>query len=316
MAETQFTRDADGETVFHSKAEVRRWPRFWWINVLLLALTLLTTTAFGSVLAESFRLGLPLEADSVYRGYLRLIHMDQSIWSGLPFSVSLLTILLAHELGHYLACRHWNVDASLPYFLPSPTLLGTFGAFIRIRSPIYTRTILFDIGASGPFAGFAVLLPFLAVGIGLSRIAPGLAQRGEFTLSTPLLCRFAEYLRFGPVPSANILLHPIAVAAWAGLLATAINLLPIGQLDGGHVIYSLFGEQGHRFVATAFVGVLVVLGFFYWPWWGWAVLMFFFGRRHPLVYDSSPLPRGRATLSAAALLVFILSISVIPVATR
>lgn len=316
MAETQFTRDADGEAAFHSQAEVPRWPRYWWLNVLLLGLTFLTMTAFGSVLAEGFRLGIPLEAESVYRGYSRLIHLDQTIWSGLPFSLSLLTILMAHELGHYFACRYWNVDASLPYFLPSPTLLGTFGAFIRIRSPIYTRTTLFDVGASGPFAGFVVLLPFLTAGIGLSRIAPGMAQRGEFSLSTPLLFRLAEYLRFGSAPSANVLLHPVAVAAWAGLLATAINLLPIGQLDGGHVIYSLFGEQGHRIVATAFVGVLVVLGFFYWPWWGWAVLMFFFGRRHPLVYDSSPLPRWRVTLSAGALLVFILSISVIPVATR
>jgi hypothetical protein len=296
--------------------EAFRWPRYWWLNVLLLGFTFLTTTAFGSVLAEDFRLGLTLDTESVYRGYTRLVHLDRTIWSGLSFSLSLLTILMAHELGHYVACRRWRVDASLPYFLPSPTLLGTFGAFIRIRSPIYTRTILFDVGASGPFAGFLVLLPFLAAGMWLSRLAPGVGQRGEFLLSSPLLFRFAEYIRFGPAAPANILLHPVAIAAWAGLLATAINLLPIGQLDGGHIIYSLFGEIGHRIVATAFVGVLVLLGFAYWPWWGWAVLMFFFGRRHPLVYDSTPLSGWRVTLSAGALLVFILSISVIPVATR
>lgn len=293
-----------------------RWPRYWWVNLALLVLTLLTTTAFGSALAETFRLGLPLGGDALFRGYWRLVHLDATLWSGLPFSLSLLTILMAHELGHYVACRYWRVDASLPYFLPSPTLLGTFGAFIRIRSPIYTRTTLFDVGASGPYVGFFTLLPFLAAGTALSRVAPGGVQRGEFSLSTPLILRVAEYLRFGGVHTGNIVLHPIAVAAWAGLLATAINLLPIGQLDGGHVLYSLLGEQGHRTVATAFVGVLVILGFFYWPWWGWAVLMFFFGRRHPLVYDNTPLPRARVTLSAGALLVFILSISVIPVATQ
>jgi hypothetical protein len=314
VEELRYTGDIDREQMVRSRSGVFIWPRYWWLNLLLLALTFLSTTAFGSVLAEAFRLGLPLDTPSVYRGYSRLLHLDPSIWSGLPFSVSLLTILMAHELGHYLTCRHWRVDASLPYFLPSPFLLGTFGAFIRIRSPIYTRTILFDIGASGPFAGFVTLLPFLAAGIFWSRLAPGIGLRGEFVLSTPLLLRLAEYLRFGGAPASNILLHPVAVAAWAGLLATAINLLPIGQLDGGHILYSLFGERGHRIVATACVGVLVILGYFYWAWWIWAVPMFFFGRRHPLVYDSTPLPPRRVSLSAGALLVFILSMSVIPVA--
>ncbi len=124
----------------------------------------------------------------------------------------------------------------------------------------------------------------------------------------------AEWIRFGSVAPHFILLHPMAMAAWAGLLATAINLLPMGQLDGGHILYSIFGERGHRLFSTALVGVLLLLGFLYWPWWGWAVLMFFFGRRHPLVYDSTPLRGVRLWLAGAALVVLVLSLSVIPVA--
>ncbi len=293
-----------------------RWPRRWWLNALLFALTLLSTTAFGSVLADCFAQGRALDSSSFYDGYMRLIHLDASLWHGLSFALPLLTILLAHELGHYFVCLHNNVDASLPFFLPSPTLLGTFGAFIKIRSPIYTRAILFDIGISGPIAGFFMLLPFLFAGVRLSRVLPGPLPPSDFAFSTPLLLAFAERIIFPHVPSAQILLHPVAIAAWAGLLATAINLLPLGQLDGGHILYAVFGERGHRTLATVFIGILLVLGFYYWPWWGWAVLMFFFGRRHPLVYDTTPLPRGRLALSVVALAVFILSMSVIPVETR
>ncbi|HWF47026.1 MAG TPA: site-2 protease family protein, partial [Bryobacteraceae bacterium] len=215
--------------------------------------------------------------------------------------------------GHYLACQHWNVDASLPYFLPSPTLLGTLGAFIRIRSPIYTRKSLFDIGISGPLAGFAVLTPLLIAGVLLSRVVPGIASGGDIVFGTPLLLRLAEWIRFPGVSPTDIALHPMARAAWAGLLATAINLIPIGQLDGGHILYSFFGEL-HRPLSRLFIAALLPLGFFfYWGWLFWAVLLFFLGMRHPFIYDRAPLDKTRVRLGVVALLVFLLSFSLAPV---
>ena len=288
-------------------------PRTWPLNLLLFLLTLLTSTGFGSAVVESYRLGRPLTLDLVVDAYLRLLHFDTLVWSGLWFSVPLLTILLAHELGHYLQCSRRHIEASWPYFLPSPSLFGTFGAFIRIRSPIYSREGLFDIGIGGPIAGFAVLFPFLIVGILLSKTVAAAASPEHILFGTPLLFRLAGLIRFPGVPVANILFHPIALAAWAGLFATALNLLPIGQLDGGHIVYALAGEQWHTRVSLAFVLLLAIAGFFYWPWWFWGAAMFFFGRRHPLVYDTIPLSRGRVLLCVAALIIFLLSLTIVPV---
>jgi len=293
-----------------------RWPQNWWLNAVLFFLTLITTTVFGFALVQSFSSGYSLDIDWIVKGYARFAHGSFGMWSGLRFSVPLLVILLAHELGHYLTSRHWGVDASLPYFLPSPTLFGTFGAFIRIRSPIYTRKILFDIGVSGPIAGFVVLAPFLIAGVCMSKVVPGGNANGTFILGTPLFMRFIEWLRFPGVSPADIALHPMAMAAWAGLLATAINLLPIGQSDGGHILYAVFGERWHRILSISLIGTLIVLGFFYAAWWIWAVLMFFFGRRHPLVYDQTPLTTRRLIVSAIATILFVLSISIVPVRTR
>ncbi len=286
-----------------------------WLHGLLFAATLVTTTTFGQALYQSFERGQALTLDLVEASYSHLIHFDRAIFSGLWFSIPLLTILLAHELGHYLECRKRHVDASLPYFLPSPSLFGTFGAFIRIRSPIYTREGLFDIGIKGPLAGFVVLLPFLIAGICLSKIAPHLMFPDSVAFGTPLLFRVAEALRFPGVPSSRILLHPIAMAAWAGLFATALNLLPIGQLDGGHVVYALGSETWHQRVGLAFLVLLAVAGFSYWPWWLWGAAMFFLGRRHPLIYDEVPLSAARRWLCAAALAIFLLSLTVVPVRT-
>jgi membrane-associated protease RseP (regulator of RpoE activity) len=290
--------------------------RRWWLHGALFVLTLITTTVFGFAQVQSFRANRPLEIDWIVDGYMRLAHGDLSVLSGLNFSIPLMVILLAHEFGHYIACQRWRVDASLPYFLPSPTLFGTLGAFIRIRSPIYTRRSLFDIGVSGPLAGFVALMPFLVAGILMSRVVPGVGTRGSVVFGTPLLLHILQWLRFPGASRSDILLHPMAMAAWAGLLATAINLLPIGQLDGGHILYAALGRRLHRVLSTIFVAVLVSLGFAYWPWWIWAVLMFFFGRRHPLVYDETPLDGYRIVVSILALLLFLLSISIVPVYAR
>lgn len=283
-----------------------------WLHVLLFLLTLVTTTVFGYGLAVSFSAGRSLDEAFVFDGYERLWHSAWSIRAGLGYSVPLLLILLAHEFGHYFTCRRWEVDASLPYFGPAPTLLGTVGAFIRIRSPICSRKGLFDIGVSGPVAGFVLLLPFLFAGVLMSRVVYGAPLEGPFTFGTPLLLRVVEELRFPGVSSSNILLHPMAMAAWAGLLATAINLLPVGQLDGGHISYAVLGERGHRILSLLLIGSLALCGFVYWPWWLWAVAMFFF-RRHPLIYDEESLDIRRRTLAAAALVLFLVSMCIVPV---
>ncbi len=288
----------------------------WWLHALLLATTFVTTTIFGFALVGSFDAGHQLDTERLLQGYWLFAHVKTSVYTGLEFSIPLLLILLAHEFGHYLACRHWQVDASLPYFLPSPTLFGTLGAFIRIRSPIYRRNALFDIGVSGPVAGFAVLLPFLIVGMYLSRAVPTTPMHGGFEFGAPVIMRIAEFLRFPGRSAGTIILHPIAMAAWAGLLATALNLLPVGQLDGGHILYAVFGARWHRALSNLIVIALVAMGFLYWAWWIWAALLFFFGRRHPLIYDHAPLNRGRLLIGAASIVLFLGSISIVPVYTN
>jgi len=288
---------------------------WWWLNGLLFVLTLATTTIFGAAWVASFEAGRAFDLDLLWESYQRFFHGNVNILLGLRFSGPLLLILLAHEFGHFVACRYWRVDASLPYFIPSPSLFGTWGAFIRIRSPIYSRNGLFDIGISGPIAGFVVLAPILIAGVLLSRELPLGAAPQSFVLGTPLVMRLLEWARFGSLEPSRILLHPMAVAGWAGLLATAMNLLPIGQLDGGHILYAAGGDRWHRIVSRAGVATLALLGFLYWPWWIWALLMFFLFRRHPLVYDERPLPAGRGALCAAAALIFLLSLSVVPIRT-
>ncbi len=284
----------------------------WWLNAVLFLMTALTTTSFGSVLADCFSRGRLLTLDALLDGYQRLMNFEYHLWAGISFSASLLTILLAHEFGHFLECRRRSVDASLPYFLPSPSLFGTFGAFIRIRAPIYSREALFDIGIGGPLAGFVFILPLLVVGVALSRTAPLPASEDSISFGTPLLVWLVERIFHPGVPSSHILLHPVAVAAWAGLFATAINLLPVGQLDGGHIIYAIGGARWHRKASLAFILVLVIAGFYYWPWWLWAGASFFFFRRHPLIFDNTPIQGRRIVLCVVVLLIFVLSATVVP----
>jgi len=279
----------------------------------LFALSLVSTTIVGVVLAESFLNNRPLELDQYVNVFSRLAAQPWLIVEGLPYSITLMAILLAHELGHYYACRHYGIDASLPYFIPAPTQIGTFGAFIRIRSPIYTRRALFDVGVAGPLAGFLLLLPAMAVGLAKSRVIPGIAERGDLIFGVPAIQRLMEWLIFPGHPSADISLHPVARAAWVGTLATALNLLPIGQLDGGHIVYS-FTASRHKLLSRLFVVALVPLGIFYWrAWLVWAGLLFFFALRHPVICDVTRLDDRRVTLGIAAAVIFLLTFTVIPI---
>ncbi len=284
----------------------------YWLHALLLLLTLLTTTVVGAGLSRSFTESRPFDFDSDLLGYARMWQDPAYLLAGLPFSLTLLTILLAHEMGHYFAARYYRVDVTLPFFIPAPTLIGTFGAFIRIRSAILSKRILFDIGIAGPLAGFALLVWPMVAGISLSRVVPGIGASGDLVFGTPLIFRLFEWVQFPGVATSDIYLHPVARAAWVGVLATALNLLPIGQLDGGHILYSFLGERT-RMLSRIFVFLLVLMGFFFaWSWFFWAAILFF-TLRHPAIVDPTPLGRTRVWLGLVALIILVLSFTPAPV---
>lgn len=242
-----------------------------------------------------------------------------SFFQGWVFSVPLMTILLVHEMGHYSAGRRRNLDVTPPYFLPAPPPLGTFGAFIKIRSFIPDRNALMEVGAAGPLAGSLVAIPMLFVGIALSHIAPSApgTREGGLEFGSSLLLEIACWIRFGTFSSGgDVLLHPTALAAWFGLFVTAMNLAPVGQLDGGHVIYALFGERPARIVALVSFCVLIPLGIFVWH--GWLVFCLVvcvgLGLKHPPpLYEYEPLgPRGRI-LGWSCVVLFILTFVPAPI---
>jgi membrane-associated protease RseP (regulator of RpoE activity) len=299
----------------YSFAVTRPVEHRWWLHILLLLLTLVTTTVVGAGFEEGFRQGRPFNFERDLGGYLLLFDDPKQLLSGLPFSLTLLLVLLAHEMGHYFFCRFYRVDATLPYFLPAPTLIGTFGAFIRIRSAILSRRVLFDIGIGGPLLGFLMLLPFLIAGVSMSRVLPGIGTRGDVVFGTPILQRLVEMVFFPGVASQDILLHPIARASWVGLMATALNLLPIGSLDGGHILYAFFGDR-MRILSRIFTAALIPLGlFFSYSWLVWAALLLLLGLRHPRIYDNQPVGRMRAVLAILAMLIFLASFTVAPIST-
>lgn len=284
----------------------------YWLYSLLFALTLGTTCMVGAAMQNDFERNVPFDLDHSLELWGYFWEHPAALLQGLPYSLTLLLILLAHEFGHYLAAAFHEVDSSLPYFLPSP-ILGTFGAFIRIRSPIFTRRALFDIGIAGPLAGFAFLLPALAVGIAFSKVIPGIAHEGSHHFGVPLLQWLLERAIFPGAASTDLYLHPVARAAWVGMFATAMNLLPVGQLDGGHILYSFFPAR-HRAVSKALCILMLPLGFL-WPAWSvWAVILWWLGRRHPMIYDSTELGGARRKLGWLALAIFILCFTYQPFA--
>jgi hypothetical protein len=300
---------------FRGRAKVERHHKYW-LHFLLFVLTLASTTLVGARIQDNFDHNLPFfDFDRDWAALVTWWGHPAALLKGLPFSLTLLTILMAHEFGHYLACVYYGLDASLPFFLPAPTFTGTLGAFIRIRSPIYAKKALFDVGIAGPIAGFVFLLPALAIGLAFSKVIHGIAHHGALTFGTPPMLWLLEHAIFPGVATADIYLHPVARAAWIGLLATALNLLPIGQLDGGHILYAMAGDK-HRFLSRVFVMALVPLGIVFWyGWLLWAVLLFLFGMRHPAIYDASELSAGRKKLGYLALVIFLLCFTLAPIST-
>jgi membrane-associated protease RseP (regulator of RpoE activity) len=305
-------RHVDGNDSYFEASPRRKSAHRYWLHIGLLLATLLTTSIVGSRMQQDFQANLPpLGVEELWDAFVNGWRQPAALLDGLPFSLTLLIILLAHEFGHFLTCVHYGLDASLPYFLPAPVLTGTFGAFIRIRSPIYYRRALFDVAVGGPLAGFVFLLPALAIGLAYSKVIPGIANEGSFRYGAPALLWLMEKAIFPGVATSDIYLHPVARAAWIGLLATAWNLLPIGQLDGGHILYSVAGNR-HKLVSWIFLGILVALGISLWyGWLVWAVLLFF-GRRHPPLIDPDTLGTGRKQLAWLTLIIFLLCFTPAP----
>lgn len=275
----------------------------------------------GSPPPEYVWLDRPKFRDRVWLHILLFLLTVGTTWlvGGWAYSVTILAILGSHEFGHYFACRYYDVDASLPYFLPLPTpLTGTLGAFIRIREPIPSKRMLFDIGIAGPIAGFLVAVPALFFGVALSTVAPIGPEEGQLWLGEPLLVQLASRVLWGPIPdSQTLLLHPIGFAAWFGLLATALNLFPIGQLDGGHISYAVLGRRS-TYVTVTTIGVAIALAFRSASWIVWTALMIVmlatFGLRHPRTVDEHiPLDRTRLILAVIAALIFALCFTPAPI---
>lgn len=238
------------------------------------------------------------------------------ILRGWVFSVPLMAILLVHEMGHYTAGRFHRMDVTPPYFIPAIPPVGTFGAFIRIKSPIVDRNALMDVGAAGPLAGTVVAIPCLIVGLWLSHMEPRAAEPGVFSLGSSLLVEGLLYLRFGTAgDDITVILHPTAIAAWFGLFVTAMNLLPMGQLDGGHVIYALFGDRWARLISVGFFAMLIPLGIILWTGWlVFGLLVFFLGLRHPPPVDPyRQLDPRRRIVGWAAIVLFVLAFVPVPV---
>jgi membrane-associated protease RseP (regulator of RpoE activity) len=278
----------------------------------LFFLTVLTTLAVGAEFALAYS-----ESRAPFAGgfdfYLEIWRQPGLLLLGVPFSFTLMGILLAHELGHYFACRYYGIAASYPYFIPAPTIIGTMGAFIRIRSPIVNRKALFDVGIAGPVVGFLFAAPALAIAMASSKIVPAARLDSLVVFGEPLLSRLLAVVLHPGVRHADIFLHPVGRAAWAGLFATALNLIPVGQLDGGHILYAIASEK-HRRISLLFVLLLIPVGIFFWRGWlVWAALLLLIGFRHPALVDRfEPLDAGRRAWALIALLIFILCFMPMP----
>ena len=302
---------------FWENREARRRRKSLAMAVSLFLLTLISTLAVGAQFASAYASGQSPDFDNFFSSYAVLLAHPQLLLAGIPFAFTLIGILLAHELGHFFACRYYGISASYPYFIPAPTLIGTLGAFIRIRSPIYNRKALFDVGLAGPVVGFLFAIPALAIAVFYSKVVPSSEANATIVFGHPLALRFLVAMLRPGIPADDLLLHPIGRAAWVGLFATALNLLPGGQLDGGHILYSVASKY-HKKITLAVALLLVPLGYFFWHGWIlWSILLLAIGFRHPpLLNRWEHLDRARLIWAGVAVLIFILCFMPMPVLLR
>lgn len=314
--------DASGSfPVFVAQRQVKR---RYWLNALLFLLTIFTTLVVGAGLQQNFQQNLP--AFPRDESLPLLFHLRWALFHpswlqlGIPFSSTLMLILLAHEMGHYLCCEYYGVHATLPFFIPAPTLIGTLGAFIRIRSPIRSRTALFDIGIAGPIAGFVVAVTVLFLALPHSKLITAATADSDIEFGYPLIFRLAwAILPLTNIKSASsslhaIYFHPVAIAAWVGMFATALNLLPGGQLDGGHIVFAIAPER-HRWVSRLAILALIPMALYFWAGWLlWAILLRLSGMRHPMVAEFPGINTGRRWLAVVAFFMLVLTLTPSPFA--
>jgi len=298
----------------------------YWLHALLLLATCFTTLVVGARMEFNFLHDLPLfTVGDDYLPFFPLkwvLHQPSRLFLGIPFSATLLTVLVAHEMGHYLYCRFYDVRATLPFFIPAPTLIGTLGAVIRIKGRIRSRAALFDIGIAGPIAGFVVACLFLAIALSLSKPLTAAVGPSDIRVGFPqifyLVQRFLRTIVPGsPVaflPLRRIYLHPMGIAAWVGMYATALNLLPSSQLDGGHIVYALV-PRAHRAISWLTVLALAYLGRLNLVWWFWAgviTVMNLLTYRQKQAPDDPPIPANRWVWAVVAALMLALTLTLSP----
>jgi membrane-associated protease RseP (regulator of RpoE activity) len=297
-----FLQKEDDKIILRIATKVRKFkPSGYTINIVLLLATILTTLIAGATIRRDINL-------------INLIDEPSKIYFGIPFSFTLLLILGVHELGHYFMAKRNRVRATLPYFIPAPNFLGTFGAVIKIKSPMPNKKALLDIGVSGPLAGFIIAIFVSLIGLKLSNIGE-IHPKGSIILGESILFKFLSWITIGELQEGkDIMLHPIALAGWIGLLVTSLNLLPLGQLDGGHLCYSIFGRERHFIVGITFIIFLLFMSFFWEGWIIWVMLIFLIGLEHPPpLEDITELDKKRKTIGIIALIIFILTFTPIPI---
>jgi len=284
------SRSAQEHEVAYGYAPVLQ-PARRWVNLVLFLATILTTLLVGAFQLGHNPLAHPLE-----------------LFYGLPFSASIILILGSHELGHYFVARRLGVDATLPYFLPVPhPMTGTMGAFIRIRSAVPSKGALVKVGLAGPLVGFLVALPVTLIGLRFSTVVDKQAGQGIQLGSSIIFWLLSQVWHPNLAPGKDLMLHPVAFAGWLGFFVTALNLLPAGQLDGGHIAYAVLGRFRKAF-GWVVVALLALAGYFWLGWPFWALLIVLFGLRHPRPLDDlTPLTRTEALLAALGLLLLILT---------
>lgn len=281
-----------------------------WINIILFILTVFSIFTVGISWGLNYKFADMVKENSALTFNIRLLYDSDVLFLSFLYTAVLILILLGHEFGHYLSCRYYNIQATLPYFIPAPpTLIGTLGAFIKIKSPITRKNQLFDIGIAGPLAGFFLSLPALVYGLYLSKIVPPLPRESSIVFGEPLLIKLIGKWLFGEMAQGqDILLHPLGFAGWVGVLVTSLNLFPVGQLDGGHIFYAVLGSKT-KVVSQIVLAGFFVMGIFFWiGWFIWGFIILFFGLKHPRVADeSAALSAGRKIVFFIILLIFIFS---------
>jgi len=280
-----------------------------WLNIVLFILTVFSAFFVGLGWSANYKYAEEISRDPEFAAGIGAFHDPQIVGLSLLYAAVLIVILLGHELGHYLTCRRYRISATWPFFIPAPTFIGTMGAFIKIKSPITRKQQLFDIGVAGPLMSFFLSVPVLVVGLSMSKVVPPLPQESSLVFGDPLLLKIISAFFFKTAgPGHEIIPHPLAFAGWVGLLVTAMNLFPLGQLDGGHISYAVFGPKS-RVIGRFFLVIFIVLGIFFWAGWlVWALLIKILGLNHPRIWDEdASLGTKRKTIGVLILIIFILS---------